>query len=113
MLQKNVWKLKIIFVCVKLLKFWESLFYCNISHFSVVLWLVGLGLVSSSIGHSRNGRSVIVTSTDSNHIFSGWKGHPGPNGTKVELGVCKGGGANWAKNGALYILVYTAIIHIT
>jgi hypothetical protein len=31
------------------------------------------------------------------------------NGTKVELGVC-GRGANWAKNGAPYILVYSAII---
>jgi hypothetical protein len=31
------------------------------------------------------------------------------NGTKAELGVC-GRGANWAKNGAPYVLVYTGII---
>jgi hypothetical protein len=31
------------------------------------------------------------------------------NGTKAELGVC-GDGANWAKNGAPYISIFTAIL---
>jgi hypothetical protein len=31
------------------------------------------------------------------------------NGTKAELGVCEEG-ANWAKNGAPYILIFTAIL---
>jgi hypothetical protein len=34
---------------------------------------------------------------------------PAHYGTKAELGVC-GEGANWAKNGAPYILIFTAIL---
>ncbi len=30
-------------------------------------------------------------------------------GTKAELGLCREG-ANWAKNGATYILIFTAIL---
>jgi hypothetical protein len=47
-----------------------------------------------------------------------WHGHgqdiigSAHNGTKAELGICGGGGTNWVKNGAPYILIFTAILSL-
>jgi hypothetical protein len=45
------------------------------------------------------------------HVGSGVPNATAHNGTKAELGTC-GDGANWAKNGAPYILIFTAILSL-